>query len=129
MPKERKTHEECRELLCIMCFKKKGKSLQNFSQDIIPEIRKYIDIFDPSNKFFPSKICPTCRISLVKQKNGLESKLISVFNYDEYKSEINSITTRSAQNKSEELCECFLCKKAKSCDILFNLREKGRKYN
>ena len=77
-------------------LKKKGKSLQNFSQDIIPEIRKYIDIFDPSNKFFPSKICPTCRISLVKQKNGLESKLISVFNYDEYKSEINSITTRSA---------------------------------
>jgi ribosomal protein L34E len=66
MPPAR-THDENRKLVCVICFEKKGKLLQNVTNKLEERVQKFIPEYRIVSRRFPSVICENCRLWINKE--------------------------------------------------------------
>ena len=65
-----KTHNENRQLVCLICFKK-GSRMLRITDKELGRIRKYfMEDFDPMNEKLPNGTCSRCRLLLYRIENG-----------------------------------------------------------
>lgn len=113
MPRNTKSHDDCRLSVCVLCFKK-GKQLRKITAEQEKIIKKYISPkFDLSEAKYPCVICGTCRIQLLSC--GKEKKFENVYVSHHLKKLPNLPTiTRSSGNSQ---CKCIVCYIAKQSPI------------
>lgn len=104
MPNSARNHEQCRKIVCVICF---SKCLQGRTVTEIQEktIKKYLPGFNKNDSSFPSSICNACRMLITR------NKLISIVDYRHLK-------TRSSKCDN---CLCKICEVAR-----LNYREKNK---
>ena len=105
--KMKRSHEENRKLICLVCFEKK-KHLNNISEGskLISNIRQFfIQDFDPSNESFPYSVCSQCRKILSKVQDKENAILPVPFDF--------STITATRLTRIQDFCQCLMCDKAR----------------
>lgn len=97
MPNHARTHDEAREVVCVLCLK---KSLEGRvpSVELTNEIRSFIPDFSVENSSYPKKVCDDCHFKLIR------GELISQHHYEDLMD-----YAPSAGN-----CSCKICEVARS---------------
>jgi len=100
MPYKKKTHEQCRALVCLICYSKvnnNGRSITGPLEQLVKQKVSGFQEYSTMSTTYPSKICSTCRWKLLKEKH------ITPLN----------IMKSCRQKGSEEECSCQICHIAK----------------
>ena len=70
MPNFRKSHEECRQAVCLLCLGK-TKEMRKINPDQIKIIQEYfITGFDEADIRLPCALCTTCRVTVLAYSKG-----------------------------------------------------------
>lgn len=110
-----KTHEQCRQNVCILCF---GKTKE---MRIVTEVQKrmivqyFIKDYNSENILLPCGICTTCRLVVSAYSKGDFSRKVNVYDYTNLLD--TPLHTRAGSNNQ---CECKLCNISKSIPPTFN---------
>ena len=105
--KMKRSHEDNRKLICLVCFEKK-RHLNNITEvsKVIVNIREFfIPDYDPKCEYYPSSICSQCRKMLSKAKDNENVILPAPFNF--------STMSISKLTRNQDFCECLICEKAR----------------
>lgn len=112
------THEECRETICFICWKKSKAMfpIQNTLKEKLEnllccELHTYL-----SDNRLPKVLCTSCRRNVYRQisdKEIDESKKITLPTFAKFFSK--SLITRSHSSKSK--CDCYLCELSRESPI------------
>ena len=103
----KRSHEENRKLICLVCFEKK-KHLNNIKEGskLIANIRQFlIPNFDLRNESLPSSVCSQCRKILSKVQDKENAILPVSFDF--------STITTSKLTRTQAFCQCLICDKAR----------------
>lgn len=71
MTRKSKTHSDRRKSVCLICYEKSDRCLQN-NPDLVSGIQKYCvgyTDYDVDNISLPSGICNKCRLKVVQTEN------------------------------------------------------------
>lgn len=113
-----RTHSENREMLCLLCLKKKN-SMRKIFGSVEKKINKYFD-YNSKDLRIPNVICVKCKIIIYRnakeEKNSCELKLPDFSSW--------SFPNLNLQSDFE-VCECTLCKKARDVSG-FNFSKENR---
>ena len=73
-------HEECRDRVCVCCYRKASRSLSTAE---VVDIQNYlIEDYDINHPDFPKGVCTGCSIALAKKRNDSDYNLVKVKDYD-----------------------------------------------
>ena len=106
MPNHARTHDENRNILCLLCFGKSKdmRQITNENRELIE--RYFIHGYDPDDYRLPSAICSTCRRVLNDYKAGNFTRRIIMFDHSKLAS------TRPLRSKFHDKCDCLICEAA-----------------
>lgn len=102
MPNWKKNHDENRKKVCAVCFDK-NKTVRPISDDQENIIQSTIPGFRLTSKRFPSAICTTCRIYIIKYRESFTNH-VKVFDYQKH---------RFAYERGGVECSCVICSVAR----------------
>ena len=108
MPTKKKSHEEFRKCVCLLCFRKGGKDLRPISdkdRGIIEE--HFVKGLSSIDNRLPNVICLTCKFTMQRTSQSDTSRTIPPFDYSLLK-ELKPAT------RSSHICDCFICKIGRS---------------
>ena len=100
MPHYPRTHMQNRKRVCIICMK---KATCNISHLVLERIHTHIEKleqYDPSNPYFPTTICGSCRCSLTDISKGIKNSTLlpKIFSYE-----------RLIISENSTKCNCLIC--------------------
>ena len=73
-------HEECRDRVCVCCYRKASRSLSTAE---VVDIQNYlIEGYDINHADFPKGICTGCSIALAKKRNEPDYNPVKGEDYD-----------------------------------------------
>lgn len=99
MPNYKKSHEENRKKVCVICFDK-NKSVRPVTANQENVIQSTILGYRRSSMNFPSGICNTCRVYICKYGEGY-TEHVSVFDYQK-----NRVIFKRSDGPN---CFCIIC--------------------
>ncbi|PAA58256.1 hypothetical protein BOX15_Mlig012838g9 [Macrostomum lignano] len=108
MPNAKKSHEECRESLCLLCLRKASRSIwsvANFSaEDLVPN-------FASVQHILPTGLCDGCRRIISSLSGPAPRELPPRLNYEQMVADLQSLPPSTRNNPH---CSCELCELARS---------------
>ena len=67
MPNKARCHEECRGVICLICFQKELKNIRMIKDETLERVQKYFIVdYDPADPKLPNGICGKCRKLLLE---------------------------------------------------------------
>ena len=103
----KKTHNDHRRSICILCFKKcKPSTCTTFTDHQRELVEEHvINGLDPFDERLPTAICTHCRLCLSQYEKGQG-------NLDEFKMKIfdySKLTLLPPLTRTSPSCQCFVC--------------------
>ena len=107
-----RTHDQNRELVCLVCFKKGNSMIKIDSGVNLSRVQKYfIENYDPNEEKIPNGLCSRCRIILLDIEQGKKS-VSALPEPMDFSSLIFPAITRSSKVnnlKDFQHCTCSIC--------------------
>lgn len=102
-----RTHEENRDVICLLCLRKKDK-MWDIVGPLITEVKNAVNI-NLNDIRYPSAVCSSCKIIIYKfNKQNSEETTLAVPDYSGFL-ELPCVT----RSKNKILCDCKLCEIAR----------------
>ena len=113
---KKKTHTDCRKLVCLLCFKK-GKELRPINDLQRTKIETSVDLkgLGLEDERLPTVLCTSCRLIL---NDDDSSRPIHTFDYS------NLVSVKPSTRQSID-CNCYLCDLCRK-EPFFNLKKKNK---
>lgn len=103
MPRPLKSHENCRLLVCLLCFGK-TKTMRSITPAMQTTIENhFLNGYNTDDIRLPTVLCNTCRLVVAEYEKGDFSRTINLFDYTMLH-QLPPIATRSNPD-----CTCMLC--------------------
>ena len=112
---KRKTHEDRRSLVCILCCEKVGTDGRSINKDMEELVSKIFSDYQSQKPYLPAGSCSKCRVKVSKlKKNGKSNEFVSNIDYLDIATELRNLPMATRDFKSQLDCCCQLCIKVKS---------------
>ena len=115
MPYEKRSHEDNRKVVCLLCMQK-AKSMRGISSVIHDTIKEHVlEEYDANDPRLPSVVCQTCFTVLHEYRRGCFRRKIQVF-------DSANLKPLKPTTRSQESCDCTVCEIGRStfqspCDV------------
>ena len=119
MPHHARSHDEARDVVCILCFKK-SSTVRKLTEEHHQAIQEHF--IDGLDFYFdhrlPRVICGTCLLTLNEYKRGIFVRKIELFEYSTLKS------LRTQTRSQGGICDCYVCETARTNGLKSRLTAK-----
>ena len=105
MPNKKRTHEECRSSVCLLCLRKGDRVISQEQRHLI-QTHVYLD-YSRFQNVLPGSLCSTCRLKLQSQGSTKPARLPPSLNFEQMAQDLSALGPETRSGARE--CNCKLC--------------------